>query len=90
MCHGEHLSGGPIPGAPASLPVPLNLTPDESGLRDWSYEDFDRLLTTGVRRNGQALEPFMPYESFARYDEVQKRALWSFLQSLPPTPFGQR
>jgi cytochrome c5 len=90
MCHGEHLSGGRIPGAPSSLPVPLNLTPDPSGLAGWSYEDFNQLLTTGIRRNGKRLDPFMPYESFANYDEVQKRALWAYLRSLPPAPLGGR
>jgi hypothetical protein len=90
MCHGEHLSGGRIPGTPRSVPVPLNLTPDATGLADWSYGDFDRVLTTGVRRNAKPLDPFMPYESFAKYDEIQKRALWAYLRSLPPTPFGAR
>jgi hypothetical protein len=90
MCHGEHLSGGPIPGAPSSLPVPCNLTPDASGLREWSFEDFDRLLTTGVRRTGQRLDPFMPIDAFSKYDDVQKRALWAYLQSLPPRSFGSR
>ena len=31
-CHGERLSGGRIPGAPSSLPIPANLTPHETGL----------------------------------------------------------
>ena len=29
-CHGEHFSGGRIPGAPSSFPIPLNLTPHET------------------------------------------------------------
>ena len=33
-CHGEHLSGGPIPGAPPSLPIPKNITPDATGIKD--------------------------------------------------------
>ena len=32
-CHGEHLSGGPLPGAPSSFAIPLNLTPDATGLK---------------------------------------------------------
>jgi hypothetical protein len=90
MCHGEHLSGGSIPGAPSSTPVPLNLTPDASGLGEWSFDDFDRLLTSGIRRNGQKLDPFMSYDAFAKYDETQKSALWAYLRSLPPSPLGGR
>lgn len=89
-CHGDHFSGGPIPGAPPSIPVPLNITPDATGLAGWSYEDFDKLLTTGVRKNGRPLDPFMPYAAYAKMDDTEKRALWEFLRALPPTKFGGR
>jgi cytochrome c553 len=89
-CHGESLSGGRIPGAPPSLPIPSNLTPDASGLREWSYEDFTKLLNTGVRKNGLALNPFMPYEAWAKLDDVEKRALWAYLRAVPAKPLGQR
>lgn len=89
-CHGDHLSGGPIPGAPPSLPVPLNLTPDRSGLEGWTYEDFDKLLATGVRKCGKKLDPFMPVEAFGKMNDVERHAMWAYLQSLPPRPFGGR
>jgi hypothetical protein len=89
-CHGEHLSGGPLPGAPPSMPVPRNLTPDATGLAGWTYEDFAKLLDTGVRKNGKTLDPFMPLGAFSRYDENERHALWDYLQSLPPAPFGGR
>jgi hypothetical protein len=89
-CHGEHFSGGPIPGAPSSVPIPLNLTPHETGLREWSLDDMNRLLSTGIRKNGRKIDPFMPYEAFGKFDDVERRALWAFLRSLPPTPFGMR
>jgi hypothetical protein len=89
-CHGEHLSGGPIPGAPPEVPVPLNLTPHASGLAGWTYDDFVKLLDTGVRKNGRALDPFMPLGAFARYDDTERHALFAYLQSLPAAPAGQR
>ncbi len=89
-CHGERLSGGPIPGAPPSLPVPLNITPDASGMKDWSYADFEHLLATGLRKNGQKLNPFMPVEALVRLDETERKALWNYLRSVPARPFGQR
>ncbi len=89
-CHGEHLSGGPLPGAPPSLPTPLNLTPDESGLKDWTFDDFDRLMREGVRKNGKALDPFMPVECWRNFDDVEMHALWAYLRTLAPAPLGGR
>jgi len=89
-CHGQHLSGGHIPGTPPSFPTPLNLTPDASGLAAWAYDDFARLLDTGIRKNGKKLDPFMPVSSFSHYDETERRALWAYLKALPATPVGQR
>lgn len=89
-CHGAHLSGGPIPGAPAELGIPLNLTPDPTGLAGWSYQDLDVLLTTGKRKNGAQLGTFMPVENFSRMDETEKRALYAYLMSVPPLPLGNR
>ncbi|MCC6216845.1 MAG: c-type cytochrome [Polyangiaceae bacterium] len=89
-CHGEGFSGGPIPGAPPSTPIPSNLTPHASGLAGWTYEDFDRLLVQGTRKSGAKLDPFMPIEAFGRLDETEKRALFVFLSGLEPRPFGGR
>jgi len=89
-CHGEHLSGGPIPGAPPSIPIPKNITPHETGIKDYTFEDFNKLLETGIRKNGQKLDPFMPYEALAKMDETERRALWTYLRSVEPRPFGGR
>jgi hypothetical protein len=89
-CHGEHMSGGPIPGAPPDFPVPLNLTPHESGLQGWTLEDFEKVMATGVRKNGKKLADFMPTESINAMDDIERKALFSYLQSLPPVPFGER
>jgi hypothetical protein len=89
-CHGDHLSGGAIPGAPSNLPIPLNLTPDATGLKDWTFEDFDRLMKTGARKNGKALDPFMPIESWKNFDDTEMRAVWAYLRTLAPIPYGQR
>jgi hypothetical protein len=89
-CHGDHLSGGPLPGAPPSIPTPLNLTPDASGLKDWSFEDFDKLMRTGVRKSGKQLDPFMPVESWRNFDDVEMHALWAYLRTTPPVAFGNR
>ncbi len=89
-CHGETLSGGPIPAAPPSLPIPLNLTPDASGLKDWTFDDFEKLMRTATRKNGKALNPFMPVESWRNFDDVEMHALWAYLRTVPPLAFGNR
>lgn len=89
-CHGAGLSGGPIPGAPPSVPVPSNLTPHPTGLQGWTYEDFEKTLRQGVRKDGKKLDPFMPVEATKAFDENEMRGLFAYLQSLPARPFGGR
>jgi hypothetical protein len=89
-CHGEHLSGGRIPGAPSSLPVPLNLTPDPTGLKDWTFDDFETLMRKAVKKDGKPLDPFMPVESVRNLDDTEMHALWAYLGGLAPVPFGSR
>ncbi len=89
-CHGETFSGGRIPGTPDSIPVPANITPHETGIGAWTYEDFERLLDTGVKKNGEKVDPFMPIEGIARANETERRALWEYLRTVPPKAFGGR
>jgi hypothetical protein len=70
--------------------VPANLTPDVTGLAGWTFGDFERAFTTGIRQDGRRLDPLMPFDSYANYDTTQKRALWAYLQSVPSVPFGPR
>jgi hypothetical protein len=72
------------------MAVPLNLTPHETGLKGWTYDDFITLLHTGRRKNGRQLDPFMPFQAFANLSELESHALWAYLESLPPRPFGER
>ncbi|HEX3346412.1 MAG TPA: c-type cytochrome [Polyangiaceae bacterium] len=89
-CHGEHFSGGPLPGAPSSFAIPLNLTPDATGLKEWTFTDFEKLMRTGVRKNGKQLDKLMPIESWKNFDDSEMHATWAYLQTLPPLPFGGR
>jgi len=89
-CHGETLAGGPIPGAPPELPVPRNLTMHESGLKGWTFDAFHKAIQEGRRKDGKPMDPFMPVEALRHFDSVELRALWAYLESLPPRPFGDR
>lgn len=89
-CHGDGLSGGRIPGTPATIPEPANLTPHETGLASWTREDFHRLLNTGVRPDGTEVDPFMSTEGTRRLTETEKDAIWAYLRTLPPRERGGR
>ncbi len=81
-CHGEQLAGGRIPGAPPDWPASRNLTPS-GDLARWSEADFLKVLETGVRPDGQQLNPVMPI-AFGKMTDTEKKALWLYLQTLSP------
>ncbi|MCP4245579.1 MAG: cytochrome c, partial [bacterium] len=91
-CHGETLSGGPIPGAPPSaVGLPANLTPHATGLGDWSASDFRAAFREGVRPNGSEIDPaFMPWPAMGRMTDTELDALFLYLQSIEPLEFGNR
>jgi mono/diheme cytochrome c family protein len=89
-CHGEHLAGGKIPGAPPEVAIPANITPDATGIRDWTFADFEHLLATGLRPDGRKVNPMMPVRVINAMNETEKRAIWEYLRSQPARPFGGR
>ena len=91
-CHGERLSGGPIPGGPPDWPAAANLTPGkESAMKRYANADaFVAMLRTRKRPDGTAISPVMPFESLARMTETDMRALHAYLQTVPAREFGHR
>lgn len=90
-CHGEHLSGGKIPGGPPDWPAAANLTPGE-GSAMARYKDaaaFMAMLGSGKRPDGSAIA-VMPFESLAKLDEVDAQALYAFLKTVPARAAGNR
>lgn len=91
-CHGEHLSGGVIPGTDAAqLGVPSNLTSDESGLAHWTEEQFDAAMRTGVVPTGTLNNAWMPWQDCYQYfTDDELHSIWLFLQEHPPMAAGNR
>lgn len=90
-CHGQGLSGGPIAGGDPSWPPARNITPDdETGIGTWSLQDFMRAMRQGVRPDGSALDPSMPIQATQHFTDVETTALYNYLMSLDPVPYGNR
>jgi mono/diheme cytochrome c family protein len=88
-CHGPGLSGGHVEGPPGAPPA-ANLTPDSSGLENWTETDFDHALRRGVRKNGTPIDIFMPWPNYSGMTDVEVKALWLYVSSVPAKPFGNR
>jgi cytochrome c553 len=90
-CHGEGLSGGPIPGVPPDWPAAANLTRHETGLGKFSEADFVKVLRTGTRPDGRVINAdHMPWKQFAGFSEDEVKALWLHLQTVPAKAKGGR
>jgi mono/diheme cytochrome c family protein len=91
-CHGPHFSGGKIPGTPPSWPAAANLTsaPDSAMARYTSADQFKSMLRTGKRPDGSAVSDVMPFKSLTYMDDGELDALFAYLKTLEPRPFGQR
>lgn len=90
-CHGEHLSGGKIPGGPPAWPAAANLTPGD-GSAMTRYADaaaFTAMMRSGKRPDGSTVA-VMPFESLRAMSDVDLGALHLYLKSLPPRASGGR
>jgi hypothetical protein len=58
-------------------------------LHHWSEEDFMITLRTGVTPGGKQLKSTMPWKYFGQMTNDELRAVWMYLQSLPPLPQGK-
>jgi cytochrome c5 len=87
-CHTQSFVGGPITGGDPSWPPAANLTPHAEGLAGWTYDDFAHTMKSGKNRTGEELR--VPMKSMAQYasnmTDTELKALWAYLQSLPPLP----
>ena len=71
---------------PWGVSFTANLTPDkETGLGDWTEEQFIAALSTGKHQGkGRQILPPMPYAVYGQLVDEEIKALWAYLQSLAP------
>lgn len=72
---------------PWGVSFAANLTSDETGIGNWSFEQFKTAMQQGKfkgLKNGRDLLPPMPWPNFAHLTEEDLKAMFSYLQSTDP------
>jgi mono/diheme cytochrome c family protein len=98
MCHTDHdmtVPEYPIiaakKGAGWVMPIPelnniasRNITQDrETGIGDWTDDEIARAIREGVRKDGSALFPLMPYPMFASMSDEDLASVVVYLRTIP-------
>lgn len=85
-CHtakgGEPMAGGNSIESPMGTIWASNITPDkETGIGNWTMDQFRAAMVDGVGSKGHQLYPAMPYENYRFMKESDLRALYDYLQT---------
>jgi mono/diheme cytochrome c family protein len=87
-CHtdkdGQRYAGGRALISPLGTFYTSNITPDlETGIGNWTADDFWSALHDGRSRHLGHLYPAMPYPHYTLYSRADGDAMFAYLQSLP-------
>ena len=76
-CHGDDLQGRSLgPTLPPAPPI------GGDALDSWSEADFQRALREGIRPDGRALDPTMPWPALSRLDDDEVADLWHAIRNV--------
>jgi mono/diheme cytochrome c family protein len=105
-CHtsqgGKDYAGGLTIRLPFGALYSTNITPDkETGIGNYSNQEFLNAIQRGIRHDGARLYPAMPFTSYTYMTDADALAIKAYLFSLPPVrmvtpantlmfPFNQR
>ena len=67
-------------GLPGTI-YSANITPHN--LKNWTDGELFRAITTGVKKDGSAIFPIMPYGSYGKMDKEDIYSIIAFLRTLP-------
>lgn len=91
-CHTEEKDNAVAYAGGRALKTPFgtfygpNITPHPvAGIGKWSEADFARAMRQGLRPDGAHYFPAFPYPSFARITDADRKDLWTYLRTLPPS-----
>jgi mono/diheme cytochrome c family protein len=90
-CHGDGLSGGPVPGGPPQWPPAANLTPGAGSVmpRYDTVDKFAAMLHTGKRPDGTAVSRVMPFATLNNLNDTDVGAVYAYLKTIPARPSGE-
>ncbi len=82
-CHtaqgGKPFAGGLGIDSPLGMIYSTNITPDkETGIGEYTLEDFDQAVRHGVAKDGHSLYPAMPYTAYAKVSPDDVKALYAY------------
>lgn len=80
-------AGGRAINGPWGQSVSRNLTPDASGLKDWSDAQIAKAIRTGTDREGHPYKPPMAFDFYKNISDSDMGALIAYLRSLKPQVF---
>jgi mono/diheme cytochrome c family protein len=89
-CHTKKDRGQPFAGGreietPFGMILSANITPDrETGIGNWTEQQFDNAVRHGIRPDGSRLYPAMPYTAFTKMSRDDVRAIRAYLATLEP------
>ena len=88
-CHtvrgGEPYAGGLEMPTPFGFLYTTNITPDpDTGIGNWSSEDFWRALHDGRNKAGEYLYPAMPYTNYSKVTREDSDAMYAYFKSIRP------
>lgn len=72
---------------PWGISYAANLTPDNTGMGSWSFEQFDRAFRQGKfmgSEHGRQLLPPMPWQGFSHMTDAETKAIFVYLKTIKP------
>ena len=94
-CHtargGAAFAGGRAIDTPFGTFYSPNITPDaETGIGQWTQDDFWRALHDGRGRHGEPLYPTFPYTNYTKLSRADADAMYAYLQTIPASTQANR
>jgi len=89
-CHTDKkTAGAPLAGGPPLVTAfgtfyGPNITPDkQTGIGEWTEDQFKRALRAGINEHGAYMFPVFPFTSFTNLTDADASDLYAYLQNVP-------